>query len=120
MGILEFIAAAGLGAVIGTVIQSFWTERLATKQRNFQEKKEAYSGFLNACHRSEIEQTEEAAKYVGHWVNICEIVGSAEVRNCLAEHMKTNPINGEVHPGRPDAMKKLKQAMRKDLGFPKD
>lgn len=120
MEVLDFITATGLGVIIATVIQFLWTERLATKQRNFQEKKEAYSGFLNACHRSEIEQTDEAAKYVGHWSNICEIVGSAEVRNCLVEHMKTNPINGEVHPDRPDVMKKLKQAMRKDLGFPKD
>lgn len=117
---IQLISAAGLGAIIATVIQSWLTERTAIKQRNFQEKKDAYVGVLNAMHRSEIEQTNDAALYVGHWVNICEIVGNKLVRDCLRRHMNSNPVDGKAHPDRPKVMADLKEAMRKDLGFPLD
>ena len=115
---LQLISAAGLGAIISTFIQSWLAERTATKQRQFQEKKDAYVGMLSAIHKSEIEQTKEASLYAGHWINICEIVGSKSVRNCLQRHMESNPVNGKVHPDRPQVMSDLKKAMRKDLGFP--
>lgn len=115
---IQLISAAGLGAIIATITQSWLAERAAIKQRNFQEKKDAYVGILNAMHRSEIEQTSEAALYVGHWSNICEIVGSKTVRDCLKRYMESNPVEGKVHPDRPQVMGDLKEAMRKDLGFP--
>lgn len=115
---LQLISAAGLGAIISTVIQSWLAARTATKQRHFQEKKDAYVGMLSAIHKSEIEQTKEASLYAGYWINICEIVGSKSVRDCLKRHLKSNPVNGKVHPDRPQVMSDLIEAMRKDLGFP--
>lgn len=120
MDVIQLVSAAGLGAIIATALQSYLTDKSAQKQRNFLEKKEAYVGFLNAIHRSEIEQTEEASLYAGHWVNVCDLVGSQDVRKALIDYKRTNPINGGVHPDRPDVMKRLKNAMRKDLGFSLD
>ncbi len=117
MDIISLVSAAGLGAIIATIIQSFLTDRMAVKKRKFQEKKEAYIGFLNAIHKAEIEPSEETSRYCGHWVNICDLVGSKEVQKLLIAHRETNPINDDVHPDRPEVMQKLKSAMRKDLGF---
>ena len=120
MEILQLIFAGGLGAIIATVIQSFWASKTAKEQRIYQEKKDAYVGVLNAMHRSEIEKTEEASLYAGHCIAICEIVGNKEVRDYLQQFIDTNPINGNVHPDRPEVNKNLTRAMRKDLGFPLD
>jgi hypothetical protein len=120
MEILQIIFAGGLGAVIGTVIQSVWASKTAKEQRTYQEKKEAYVGFLNAIHRSEIEKTHEAALYAGHWQFICEIVGNQSVRDCLKRYEESNPIDGKAHPERREVMEDLKEAMRQELGFSVD
>ena len=120
--IVTFLSAAGLGGIIGgavtSLLQAWLSKKAALGERRFREKKEAYVGYLNAIHRSEIEGTAEAAKYVGHWQNVCDLVASAPVRGHIARTFATNPLNaGTPHPERPKAMADLKTAMRADLGI---
>ncbi|MBV8978537.1 MAG: hypothetical protein JOZ13_14290 [Alphaproteobacteria bacterium] len=86
------------------------------ENRNFQEKKEAYVGFLEALHRSEVEGTPEASLRAGHWQNRSELVAPQSVRSLIARIIETNPIAGKTHPDRPAVIADLKAAMRSDLG----
>ena len=84
--------------------------------RNFQEKKEAYIGYLDATTRNQIEQTESSYILTGYWKNRIELVGSPEIIKSCIRIVETNPTNGKAHPERPHVMDELKEAMRKDLG----
>ena len=119
MDIGSLISGAGIGAILATIIQSWMTNSREKKQRIFQEKKDAYVGFLQAMHASEVHPSDEASSLGGYWINICKIVGSKEVNDLLEKHLETNPINGKMHPDRPKILQDLYAAMRKDLGFPK-
>ena len=121
MEILQLLSAAGIGGIIGslltTVAQAWLSHKSYLANRNFQEKKEAYIGFLESLHRSEIEGTQEASLRVGHWLNRCELVGSKAVRMLSYKITETNPTKGGgVHPDRLQVLGNLKIAMRKDLG----
>ncbi|MGO8737719.1 hypothetical protein [Rhodoblastus sp.] len=120
--IIPFLSAAGIGGIIGGVLTSFlqsWLSRRATfDERKFREKKAAYVSLLHALHKSEVDQTPEAAKLVGHWKNVCELVASPDVRLKVERLFETNPLKeGDFHPERPPVLFALKQAMRVDLGI---
>tara|TARA_R110002072_G_scaffold289730_3_gene456911 strand:+ start:486 stop:866 length:381 start_codon:yes stop_codon:yes gene_type:complete len=120
--IITFISAAGLGGIIGSVVTSFFQAWLSRKavldERRFREKKEAYVNFLNAMYKSEIEGSPEAAKNVGHWRNICDLVATETVRNLIGQIFETNPSSdGNHHPERPVILADLKAAMRADLNI---
>ena len=70
MDIIQIISAAGLGGVVGslltTIVQAYLARRSHLDDRSFQEKRDAFAGFLDAVHKSEIQRTEESALYVGH------------------------------------------------------
>lgn len=119
--LIAFFSAAGLGGIIGSamtsLLQAWLSRKAALNERRFREKKEAYIGYLNALYRSEIEGTSEAAKHVGHWRNVCDLVASDSVRNHIDQMFATNPVNdGRPHPERPKVLANLKAAMRSDLG----
>ena len=120
MGILQILSAAGIGGIVGslltTLVQAWISHRSYLSNRNFQEKKEAYIGFLEALHRSQVERTSEAALTAGHWQNRCELVGAIEVRRLIQRITETNPMGNGTHPDRPTVISDLKAAMRKDLG----
>jgi carotenoid cleavage dioxygenase-like enzyme len=116
MTIIQFISAFGLGALVTAFVQAWLSQRADNAKRNFQEKKEAYIGFLDAMHDSEIKRCEKSAIHVGHWHNRVELVGSKSVIQACIRIRETNPTNEGVHPDRPQAMRELKEAMRKDLG----
>ena len=120
--IVPLLSAAGVGGIVGGIVtsllQSWLSRRAVLDEREFREKKEAYVNFLQALHRSEIEGTAEAAKYVGHWQNVCDLVASPSVRSQISQMTVTNPLSdGRVHPERPQALANLKAAMRADLGI---
>jgi hypothetical protein len=120
MDVIQLLSAAGIGGIIGslltTLAQSWLSHRSYVVSRNFQEKKEAYVGLLQAMHDSKVLQTVQAAQYAAHWRNRVELVGSKEVNACIARVAETNPVNGQVHPNRPRFLIELKHAMRQDLG----
>ncbi|MDD3183039.1 MAG: hypothetical protein PHD48_09590, partial [Alphaproteobacteria bacterium] len=113
MNIISLVSAAGIGAILATIIHAWLTERKEIRQRIFQEKKEAYLGFLNAMYVAEITPSEENQRKGGYWVNVCRIVASKEVNDLLEKHLATNPIDGHIHPDRPAVLKELYAAMRK-------
>lgn len=119
MNIIQFLSAFGLGAIVTACVQAWLSRAAEISKRNFQEKKECYVGFLDALHQSEVERTPESALNVGHWQNRIELVGSTAVIGACTRIKETNPISGEVHPERPQAMRDLKEAMRSDLGVAK-
>jgi hypothetical protein len=110
------LTAFGLGSIVTAFVQAWLTKKSYIENRNFQEKKEAYVGFLRAAHRQEVEKTKESALFCGHMNNLCELVGSKEVIRLLRKFKETNPVNNKPHPGRPEVTANLKNAMRKDLG----
>lgn len=116
MSVIQFISAFGLGAIVSALIQGWMTHRAYVARRDFEEKKEAYTGYLDALHASEIRKTEEAALSVGHWANRVQLVGSKRVIDCCERIRSTNPLKDHAHPDRPEAFSALKDAMRKDLG----
>jgi len=73
-------------------------------------------GFLYALHQSELAQKEVASKYVGHWMNRIELVGSWKVILGCRRISETNPIGEQIYSDRPKILHDLKEAMRKDLG----
>lgn len=121
MDYVQLISAAGIGGIIGslltTVVQAWLANQQLLSSRSFQEKKEAYVGYLDACTRNEIEGTESSFILTGYWKNRIELVGSPEVIGHCVKIIETNPIKGEMHPERPAVMHNLKNAMRKDLGL---
>jgi hypothetical protein len=120
MEVAQLLSAAGFGGIVGslltTIVQAWLAGKQVTSNRNFSEKKDAYLGFLEAAHRSEIQQTLEASMNWGYWRNRCELVASPEVILLLQKVEDTNPIDGNSHPHRPHIIRQLKDAMRKDLG----
>jgi hypothetical protein len=114
---IQFLSAFGLGAIATALIQAWLSHRAYLRQRDFQEKKESYVGFLDALHQSEVEQTAAASLHVGHWQNRIELVGSKEVVAACHTIRETNPTHAGVHPDRPAALHRLKEAMRSDLGI---
>jgi hypothetical protein len=56
---------------------------------------------------------------VGSWQNRIELVGSSAVIAACRSIEETNPVDGNAHPGRPAAMRALKDAMRTDIGIGK-
>lgn len=113
---IQLFTAFGLGSIVTAFIQAWLTKKSYLENRNFQEKKEAYVGFLKASHEQEVKKTHESALFLGHMIGICELVGSKEVTRILQKFMETNPINSKPHPNRPEVVKNLIKAMRKDLG----
>lgn len=120
MDYIQLISAAGIGGIVGslltTLVQAWLSNKQRIADRNFQEKKEAYIGYLQATYESEIKETDEAAKNVGYWRNRCELVASKEILLAIEKCFLSNPVDGNVHPERPKVLKELKEAMRKDLG----
>lgn len=117
MNFISLLTAFGLGSIVTAFVQAWFTKKSYLENRNFQEKKEAYVGFLKAAYRQEVEKTQESALFVGHMNNVCELVGSKEVIRLLQKFKETNPVNNKPHPNRPEITANLKNAMRKDLGI---
>ena len=121
MDYIQIFSAAGFGSIIGSLltvcVQAWLSNRQLLSDRKFNEKKEAYVGFLQAAHLNEIEQTVETAINWAYWQARCQVVGSKQVSRLVQKVEETNPIDGVIHPDRPQTLIELKEAMRDDLGI---
>lgn len=119
---IQLISAAGLGGIIGSIgttfLQAWLSDKATTRQRNFEVKKLAYVEFLEALNNSQKNPSEETTYREWYCINVCDLVSSKEVRNLLdifvTEHFSSAPTDRN----RAYTIGKIKQAMRKDLGFP--
>jgi hypothetical protein len=60
--IVPLLTAFGLGSTVTALVQSYLHIRTTLEQRNFEERKMAYIGLLEAYHKAAVEGTDEAAK----------------------------------------------------------
>jgi hypothetical protein len=108
---ISLLTAFGLGSIVTALVQAWLSRRYTLDERNFQERKSAYIGLLEAYHRAAIEGTDEAAKSFALWQMRCELVAPAPVCNAISQIIATN----EDRHGRNIAHENLKIAMRADL-----
>ena len=108
---ISLLTAFGLGSIVTALVQTWLSRRYTLDERNFQERKSAYIGLLEAYHQAAVKGTDEAAKSFALWQMRCELVAPAPVRNAISQIVATN----EDRNGRNIAHENLKIAMRADL-----
>lgn len=113
--LISLLTAFGLGSVITALIQAWLTRRAKRDERDFNERKEAYVGLLQAYHRAAVEGTDMAAKEFAYWQMRCELVAPKPVRDAIQEIVDMN----EDRDARNIAHDKLKDALRADLSVSK-
>jgi len=115
MDIIQLISAAGIGSIVGSLltacVQAWLSNRQQLNNRNFQEKKEAFLGLLNAYHQAAIKPSDTASKEFAFWQMRCELVASAKVRKAIQEIVDTNHSQEK----RLIAHENMKAAMRHNL-----
>ncbi len=115
MDLFQLISAAGIGGITGslltTVVQSWLAHKSYLENRNFQEKKEAYVGLLNAYRESCLRSGVEEKNKFAYWAVRCELAAPSEI-NKLIDEMKT--ADGDQQE---KAFKEIKELMRKDLSI---
>lgn len=104
------VIVGGLLTSAGVIVNNFFLQRRAAKERSYLERKDLYLHVTKVLAGAGVgkDNTTEDWTVVQLWV---KIVAPVEVQNCLKEIVDTN--NG--HPGRPAAVDKLYATMRKDL-----
>ncbi|MCQ0092929.1 hypothetical protein [Roseovarius sp. M141] len=108
----SLIAAFGIGSLLTVLVQRFLETRSLSRQRQYDERKEAYVGLLESWVRGEDANfTDASARDTGHWLLRAQLVASPKVHDMLSEWGETKPGSDE----RISATKKLKSAMREDL-----
>lgn len=110
--VVSLIAAFGLGSLLTAVLQFWLARRARLDERNFEERKVAYIGLLEAYHKAAVEGTDAAAKNFGYWQMRCELVASEKVRNAIEQIVTTNDDKNARHI----AHERLKETLRSDLG----
>ncbi|MEM8851608.1 MAG: hypothetical protein AAGE03_16455 [Pseudomonadota bacterium] len=118
---LGLLSAFGLGSVVTACAQWFFSTRLARRERQYAERKEAYIGLLEAWVRQEVELENALDPHsnfsraseldVGHWVLRTSMVASPSVAKSLNAWSDATPGS----PERGAATEALKDSMRKDL-----
>jgi hypothetical protein len=108
----ELIGGLGIGSLITSVATHFMTQRAASNDRLFQEKREAYLGLLKALHDASVHPSDAHSKAYALWQTRCELFGSATVSRYAQRIVDTN----DGPPGeRQEAFEGLEKAMRADL-----
>ncbi|WP_417492831.1 hypothetical protein [Maricaulis sp.] len=115
MDIIALITAFGLGSVVSALVQTYLSRRSKVHDRNFEERKQAYIGLLQAYHRAAVENSPDAGKEFAYWQMRCELVSPASVRQAIEAIVETNDSREE----RIVAHDRLKAALREDLGVTK-
>lgn len=110
--ILPLIGGLGIGAVVKSIIDHINARRAVSKDRQYQEKREAYLGLLGALHKAAVKHSDENSKEFALWQTRCELFGSPDVSRFVQAIVDTND---QPRAAREAAFKGLVEAMRKDL-----
>ncbi|MEM6602700.1 MAG: hypothetical protein AAF621_01495 [Pseudomonadota bacterium] len=116
MDAIEILSAAGIGGIIGSIVTTFFQALMASRQkmneRAFQEKKEAYVGFLDAYRILEVDDESQAnLKNFGYWDMRCAVVASPDVKQAIT-YLKQSAPNSDA---RDAANQRLLSSIQKDL-----
>jgi hypothetical protein len=109
---LPLIAGLGLGSVIKSIADHFMSRRASEHDRWYQEKREAYTGLLNALHDAAVKPSDANAKAFALWQTRCELFGSPEVAKFAQQIVDTNE---GPRAARDAAYRGLIEAMKTDL-----
>ena len=112
MSVITLLTAFGAGSVITAFVQWYFNSRTANQTRNFNEKKEAYVGLLEAYREVAIEGTDSAAKNFAYWQLRCELVSPQSLRSAIRQLIESPPNT----TARQEAHDLLQNEMRLDLG----
>lgn len=86
---ISYLTVFGVGSLLTALVQILLNNRTASRQRIYDERKEAYVGLLEAWVRQETGVVTEATmKDVGHWVLRSQLVASQPVFDLLKNGWK--------------------------------
>lgn len=77
--ILPLVGGLGLGWLLKSIIDHFIARRAITRDRLYQEKREAYFGLLDALHQAATKPSDENSKTYALWQTRCQLFGSPDV-----------------------------------------
>jgi len=112
---LEYLSAFGIGATVSVLAQFCLTFYKDKRTLQFQEKKEAYCGLIEAIRLVATSPSNENKKMFGHWHIRCELVGNAGVCSAIKRAVES-PSGSQKQEL---ALDDMKSEMRKDLGIAK-
>ena len=115
MDIVQILSAAGIGGIFAslltTFIQSWLSRRSQVEIRNFQEKKEAYIGLLEAYRRACLNSGAEEVNNFAYWAVRCDLVATPAIRGAIGK-LKTDNYELQFQE-----FEKLTNLMRQDLSI---
>lgn len=108
---LALLTAFGVGSVVSAGVQSWLDSRKEERRKRFGERREAYTGLLDAYHRVARENSPESRLNFGYWELRCKLVASEKVVTAIQNFASAFP-GGE---DRKKAEELLLEVMRTDL-----
>ena len=112
--LIEFTVAFGLGSMVTTFIQIWYSTRRDFKARQFAEKRDAFVGFLKAQSDVRALYTRETYMEFHHWRFRCDLVSSKEVRKAIQDVL--NPKGARLEE-KERAYFTMVTTMHNDLGL---
>lgn len=106
------VGGLGLGALLKSLLDFHQSRRAAVADREYQEKREAYLGLLDALHAAAIEPSDAHSKAYALWQTRCQLFGSPAVVQQAQALVDTNDGPREA---RHAAFTALLNAMQRDL-----
>ncbi len=112
MDIISYLTVFGAGSLLTALIQIYLNNKSKLRQRQYDERKEAYIGLLESWVRQENDGFTDASHLdVGHWHLRAMLVASTEVFGHLEMWQDSKPGSDQ----RMGVTDRLKLAMRDDL-----
>lgn len=112
--LLPLIGGLGIGSFLTKVTDHFLNRQSRTRDRLYQEKREAYLGLLDALHRAAVQPSNENSKAYALWQTRVQLFGSPEAAKAAQGIVDTNTGPRDL---REQEFKALLDAIRRDLHF---
>jgi hypothetical protein len=104
--------AFGVGAIIKTILDTILSSKKDRSALQYQEKREAYLGLLDALHKAAMSPSDENSKTFALWQTRVSIFGSEEASKAVQGIIDTNDGPREIRHIHFD---NLLRAIKKDL-----
>ena len=110
--VLPLLGGLGIGSMVTTLLNHYFTRRAQKSDRLQVEMREAYIGLLGSLHAAAVEPTDANQKAFALWQIRCQLFGSSEVAKFAQSIIDTND---GPRSARTVALDGLIAAMRADL-----
>lgn len=111
MDILTFLGGMGVGSIFTTLVKAYLDNKQMLSKRAFEEKRDAYVGYLNIAASSQTMPAQEALWARTAAIERINLCGSPEVVRLLEVVSKAPPNSPR------DTINQLIRAMRLDLSL---